>query len=75
MDSLSRFEFLSGPQRLPLLKPPFGSLVAIDMNSGEHLWRVPVGNGYRSNPAISHLKTEKSLPWQHIVLFEKKKKK
>lgn len=25
-------------------------------------------------PAISHLKTDKSLPWQHIVLFEKKKK-
>lgn len=24
-------------------------------------------------PGISHLKTEKSLPWQHIVLFEKKK--
>lgn len=24
-------------------------------------------------PAITHLKTDKSLPWQHIVLFEKKK--
>jgi quinoprotein glucose dehydrogenase len=31
---------------LPLLKPPFGSVVAIDMNSGEHRWRIPVG---RSN--------------------------
>jgi quinoprotein glucose dehydrogenase len=28
---------------LPLLKPPFGSMVAIDMNTGEHRWRIPVG--------------------------------
>jgi quinoprotein glucose dehydrogenase len=34
---------LPGPQGLPLLKPPFGSIVAIDMNSGEHRWRIPVG--------------------------------
>jgi quinoprotein glucose dehydrogenase len=30
---------------LPLLKPPFGSILAIDMNSGEHRWRIPVGHG------------------------------
>ena len=35
--------YLQGPQGLPLLKPPFGSIVAIDMNSGEHRWRIPVG--------------------------------
>ena len=35
----------SGPRGLPLLKPPFGSIVAIDMNSGEHRWRIPVGRG------------------------------
>jgi quinoprotein glucose dehydrogenase len=34
---------LPGPRDLPLLKPPFGSIVAIDMNSGEHRWRIPVG--------------------------------
>jgi quinoprotein glucose dehydrogenase len=37
--------YLSGPRGLPLLKPPFGSIVAIDMNSGEHRWRIPVGHG------------------------------
>ena len=26
------------------MKPPFGSLLAIDMNSGEHRWRAPLGN-------------------------------
>ena len=28
---------------MPLLKPPFGSIVAIDMNTGEHRWRIPIG--------------------------------
>jgi quinoprotein glucose dehydrogenase len=37
--------YLPGPRGLPLLKPPFGSIVAIDMNSGEHRWRIPVGHG------------------------------
>ena len=35
--------YVPGPRGLPLLKPPFGSIVAIDMNTGEHRWRVPVG--------------------------------
>jgi quinoprotein glucose dehydrogenase len=34
---------LPGPRGLPLLKPPFGSIVAIDMNNGEHRWRIPAG--------------------------------
>jgi len=37
-------QYPMGPRGLPLLKPPFGSIVAIDLNSGEHRWRVPVGN-------------------------------
>ncbi len=36
-------QYLPGPRGLPLLKPPFGSMAAIDMNSGEHRWRIPVG--------------------------------
>ncbi len=44
-----------GPQGLPLLKPPYGSLVAIDMNAGEIRWRVPNGDGPRDHPAIRHL--------------------
>jgi quinoprotein glucose dehydrogenase len=36
--------YLPGPRGLPLLKPPFGSILAIDMNSGEHRWRIPVGH-------------------------------
>lgn len=35
---------IRGPQGLPLLKPPYGSIVAIDLNTGEHLWRIPNGD-------------------------------
>ncbi|MEP6838947.1 MAG: pyrroloquinoline quinone-dependent dehydrogenase [Bradyrhizobium sp.] len=37
-------QYPAGPRGLPLLKPPFGSIVAIDLNSGEHRWRIPVGH-------------------------------
>jgi quinoprotein glucose dehydrogenase len=44
-DYVGQFRYLAGPRGLPLLKPPWGSIVAIDMNTGEHRWRVPVGRG------------------------------
>jgi quinoprotein glucose dehydrogenase len=34
-------EFMNG---LPLLKPPYGHLVAVDLNRGEIKWRVPFGD-------------------------------
>jgi quinoprotein glucose dehydrogenase len=43
-DFIGAVKYLTGPRGLPLLKPPFGSMVAIDMNSGEHRWRIPIGN-------------------------------
>jgi quinoprotein glucose dehydrogenase len=42
-DFIGEARYLPGPRGLPLLKPPFGSIVAIDMNSGEHRWRIPIG--------------------------------
>ncbi len=49
-------QYLPGPQRLPLFKPPWGSLVAIDMSTGEHRWRVPVGSGKPDMiPEFAHL--------------------
>jgi quinoprotein glucose dehydrogenase len=42
-DYIGEFRYLAGPRGLPLLKPPFGSMVAIDMNTGDHRWRIPVG--------------------------------
>ena len=48
-----------GPQGLPLFKPPYGSLVAIDLNRGEILWSVPNGDGPRDHPEIEHLNLTK----------------
>jgi quinoprotein glucose dehydrogenase len=42
-DFVGEFRYLPGPRGLPLLKPPFGSIVAIDMNTGEPRWRIPIG--------------------------------
>ena len=32
-----------GPQGLPLEKPPYSRITAIDLNTGEHLWSIPNG--------------------------------
>ena len=47
--------WLAGPQGLPLFKPPYGRITAINMNTGEHEWMVPNGWGPVDNPAIAHL--------------------
>ena len=39
------------PQGLPLLKPPYSRVTAIDMNTGEHAWMIPAGAGYRIRSA------------------------
>ena len=33
---------------LPINKPPYGTITAIDLNSGEHVWQVPLGD----SPAV-----------------------
>ena len=60
---IGELRYLPGPRGLPLLKPPFGSLIAIDMNTGEHRWRIPVGRGPADNPAIRHLGIRERLGW------------
>ncbi len=45
----------TGPRGLPLTKPPYRTITAIDLNRGEHRWRIPVGAGPKNHPAIAHL--------------------
>ena len=48
-------ERVVGPRGLPLVKPPYGSITAIDLNSGEHIWRTAVGAGPVNHPALKGL--------------------
>src|SRR5580704_6973387 len=45
-------------QGLPLVKPPYGSIVAIDMNKGEILWKIAnaeTPDNVRNHPALKGL--------------------
>ena len=48
-------DFVDGPDGLPLMKPPYGRVTAISMESGEHIWVKPIGRGYEQNSQISNL--------------------
>ncbi len=48
-------QWIGGPRGLPLFKPPYGRVTAIDMNRGEIVWMTPNGDGPRNHPAIRHL--------------------
>jgi quinoprotein glucose dehydrogenase len=46
------------PANIPLYKPPYSRITAIDMNSGEHAWMIPTGNTpdrVLNNPAVQGL--------------------
>ena len=43
---------LPGPRGLPLFKPPYSQLAALDLNAGEKLWSVPLGDGPRDHEAL-----------------------
>ena len=45
------------PQGLPLLKPPYSRMTAIDLNAGDHAWMQPNGEGnrYRNHPLLRDL--------------------
>lgn len=44
------------PAGIPIWKPPYSRITAIDMNTGEHLWMIPTGetpNRIKNNPALA----------------------
>jgi glucose dehydrogenase len=44
-----------GPEGLPLVKPPYGRVTALDLNKGTKLWTIANGDGPRNNPALQSL--------------------
>lgn len=50
------------PMGLPLLKPPYGRITAIDLNTGDHVWMIPNGEtpeNIKNNPALKGIDTSK----------------
>ena len=47
--------WLGLPNGLPFWKPPYGRVTAIDLDTGEHVWQVPLGEGPRNHPALRDL--------------------
>lgn len=45
------------PQGLPLFKPPYSRMTAIDLNTGDHAWMQPLGDGdrVRNHPMLRDL--------------------
>jgi len=52
---IMRRRLLMAPSGLPCTPPPFGTLVAVDLDSGEHLWEVPLGSLERVVPPGTEL--------------------
>jgi quinoprotein glucose dehydrogenase len=57
------FDFVGRPIRdvlgaagLPLTKPPYGRITAINLRTGDHAWMVPHGSGPRDHPLLRDLK-------------------
>ncbi|AYQ92342.1 pyrroloquinoline quinone-dependent dehydrogenase [Burkholderia gladioli] len=61
-------KMLTMPDGLPISKPPYGRLTAIDMRTGEHAWMRPVGRGPVDHPALAGLKLG-PLGWDRRSFF------
>jgi len=42
--NITAYGHFNDHERRPALTPPWGELNAIDLNTGEYLWKIPVGN-------------------------------
>ncbi len=56
MRYIGRSSRVEAPMGLPLIKPPWGRITAIDLNTGNHLWMVPNGQApdyIRNSPLLA----------------------
>jgi quinoprotein glucose dehydrogenase len=57
-----------GPQGLPMVKPPWGRITAIDLNAGEIKWMVPNGDApdwVKNHPALKGVPLPKTGRYEH----------
>ncbi|MEJ1960285.1 MAG: PQQ-binding-like beta-propeller repeat protein [Gammaproteobacteria bacterium] len=63
---------LGGPSGLPLVKPPWGRITAINLNSGEHVWMVPntdTPEWARNNPALAGVTLPRTGSFDQVGLL------
>jgi quinoprotein glucose dehydrogenase len=56
MRYIGRSTTVERPMGLPLVKPPWGRITAIDLNTGDHIWMVPNGSApdyVKNHPALA----------------------
>jgi quinoprotein glucose dehydrogenase len=61
-----------GPQGLPIVKPPYGRITAIDLNTGDHMWMVPNGDApdwIRNHPALKGITVPRTGRYEHVGLL------
>ena len=63
---------LGGPAGLPLVKPPWGRITAINLNTGDHVWMVPntdTPEWARNNPALAGLTIPRTGSFDQVGLL------
>jgi quinoprotein glucose dehydrogenase len=76
MNYISKNVFLEKIDKtLPIIKPPYGRITAIDLNSGDQLWMIPNGqppDDIKNNPALKGIDTSKfGNPERALLLVTK----
>jgi len=63
---------LGGPYGLPLIKPPWGRITAINLNTGDHLWVIPntdTPDYAAKNPALAGLALPRTGSFDQVGLL------
>lgn len=63
---------IRGPRGLELFKPPYGHIIAIDMNTGEHVFDIPNGDtpeSTKNHPALAGIDIPKTGKRSHATIL------
>ena len=63
---------IRGPQGLELFKPPYGHIIAIDLNTGEHVFDIPNGEtpeAVKNHPALTGVEIPKTGKRSHATIL------
>jgi quinoprotein glucose dehydrogenase len=61
-----------GPQGLPIIKPPYGRIVAMNLNTGDHAWTVANGEApdwIKNHPALKGVQLPRTGRYEHVGLL------